>query len=351
MSSTYVTAMEAHACIDAHTGERYYLLKEKVFESNVFPQTPRWSPLFFGTGAACLDAVIRFSAACEGGCLKGATGPISPSTYIRRWRAALSNPMEMVVPPIIQLKIGTSWEMIRPKHVDAVNEVLARHGAPTFQEEVLTVDIDTAAKDALPLISELYARNSETDCSGRALFGNFGANSGCWSHLAFTTPEDRRQHSNGLSLEYAGQQYGRPSYLLIHNGSAKFAGADWEVMSTVIRRHVPRMEAERPGSAEAQISSVRRLFKALPEQPTLSSRLVQILRPSNGCNWASEQYARIASKKTPDVEGVIQTNLTFLHEHGIFDAFVHLSSNWVTIGEPVVTETTTGQSQLELLMA
>jgi len=96
MSSTIVTNRLA-AVFDnpCNRGDHIWALFEKCYESNVYPQTPRWGAVAIGRIREAMQAIFYNAGGCEGGCLRDRRGAVAPETYIRRWISALRHPVQM----------------------------------------------------------------------------------------------------------------------------------------------------------------------------------------------------------------------------------------------------------------
>lgn len=96
MSSTIVTNRLAAVFDHPHNrGDHIWVLFEKVYESNVYPHTPRWCARSIGRIRETMQMIFRDAACCEGGMLRDRKGSITPETYIRRWYRALRHPVQM----------------------------------------------------------------------------------------------------------------------------------------------------------------------------------------------------------------------------------------------------------------
>lgn len=94
MSSTITTGKRA-AAFRSPTGNIIYALFEQSYESNCTPHTPRWSCLRIGGISSVMQRVFSSAAACEGGMLRGRSGPITPEAYIGGWLKELATPHAM----------------------------------------------------------------------------------------------------------------------------------------------------------------------------------------------------------------------------------------------------------------
>jgi hypothetical protein len=99
MGSTIVTNRLAAVFDHPHNrGDHIWVLFEKVYESNVYPHTPRWCARSIGRIRETMQLIFMDAAYCEGGILRDRNGAITPEIYIRRWIRALRHPVEM--PPM-----------------------------------------------------------------------------------------------------------------------------------------------------------------------------------------------------------------------------------------------------------
>lgn len=95
MGATYSSASAAGA-FTTKRGNQLVFMWEETCESNVSPQTPKWSLLYVGSPNGAMDIVFRCAASAEGGSLRGANGRyITPEGYISRWMKEFSQPRDM----------------------------------------------------------------------------------------------------------------------------------------------------------------------------------------------------------------------------------------------------------------
>lgn len=115
MSST-ITVGKLATAFKAPNGKIFYLLFEKTYESNVFPQTPKWGCYLLGTLAEALQRIFNFASSCEGGTLRGRCGSITPESYIAAWLKELKKPVEMV-DLTVRLVVSNAFNAIIPRKV------------------------------------------------------------------------------------------------------------------------------------------------------------------------------------------------------------------------------------------
>ena len=140
------------------TGQTFYVLFENTYETNCYPHTPSWSCVHFGPLEATLRYIFRCASVCEGGCLKGTHGHITPETYIDRWMKALAAPHEM---PDTSLTLfsNASWRTPIPvENLDKLCEQMSdlgygEHATTTRQGTHISLSLHADA----PLIAALYA--------------------------------------------------------------------------------------------------------------------------------------------------------------------------------------------------
>lgn len=112
MSSTITTGKLA-AAFRRNSDRTFYVLFERVHESNVFPHDPSWQCSFIGTAQAAVRTIFNWASSCEGGMLKGRDGRIKPENYIAAWLRELANPVVMPDRDI-RLYAGESWSAPLP---------------------------------------------------------------------------------------------------------------------------------------------------------------------------------------------------------------------------------------------
>ncbi len=112
MSSTITTGKLA-AAFRRNSDRLFYVLFERVHESNVYPHDPSWQCSFIGTAQAAVRTIFYWASSCEGGMLKGRDGHIKPENYIAAWLRELANPVVMPDRDI-RLYAGEGWSAPLP---------------------------------------------------------------------------------------------------------------------------------------------------------------------------------------------------------------------------------------------
>jgi hypothetical protein len=130
MSAT-VTCKKLAAAFKAASEEVFYTLFESTYETNVHPHTPDWSCIYFGDLKGAIRGIFFHASECEGGMLQNRSGRLTPEGYIAGWLKELNTPARM--PDYsIRLQVKThdpSYRSIPKEHLDAVCEVLTKHGS------------------------------------------------------------------------------------------------------------------------------------------------------------------------------------------------------------------------------
>ena len=111
MSTTYSTGRRISAARTA-TGIVYAMFEE-TYESNVFPQHPKWHCVGIGRLEATLKAIFDRSSSCEGGMVKTRHGAITPEGYVASWLSELANPHAMRADTTV-LESGEGWRCCFP---------------------------------------------------------------------------------------------------------------------------------------------------------------------------------------------------------------------------------------------
>lgn len=263
MSSTWISGYRAAACVDDETGETYFLLSEETCESNVFPRTPRWSARFFGTASSCMASIVTWSSACEGGSLKGGHGrDISPSTYITRWREALSHPVWLDKRQV-QVRYGNGFYEVKPELREKASRIMERYGHSHPTGDSLVVDMSMSK--ALPLLAQLLEEGREEGLFPWRLWS-------VGSYQGLTVPGLGIQYTRGQKASVRGVRVWRlkssgadDNFIVQFDGEkAKLVGWEYLVMSNYIARVVADEEVKRPGIAEAQIKAFRKIVDDAP---------------------------------------------------------------------------------------
>ena len=131
MSTTYTVGREVFA-MRTERGTALYLLTEKTYESNVSPQTPHWSSIYFGEAPGAVARIVGRAAACEGGMLATPSRRSTPESYIASWLKHLTKPRVLPISEIsIRAVDSDRWlnaNEIKREHRDGIVEILAKKG-------------------------------------------------------------------------------------------------------------------------------------------------------------------------------------------------------------------------------
>lgn len=320
MSSTYSVGKKA-AVIAAINGTLYYALFEQTFESNVFPQTPRWSAIYFGTAAACMDTIIKYSAACEGGCLKERGGDTTPSAYIKHWREALANPVELASDRSLTASFGNGIYKLDPESRPQVEALLSKHGHPGVEGDKLVLQLPTHVE----LLADLAAAGTPTwrflDESGTYSYPN--------PQLGYQ-PAAAKGEVPAFSALYAKD---KPSYdsefWISAEGSILGTGWHYSTISHLIHRFVRPSEARFPGSAESAIKQIRAVVKEAVPFP--NGQRIEIDCTKAPHRWQAETAERLAEKMgLPKDQTLISTTMGDILAKEVLYEFKSLAPEMIT---------------------
>lgn len=339
MGSTYSVAKKA-ATIVAANGTLYYALFEQTFESNVYPRTPRWSAVYFGTAEACTAKAVQWSASAEGGCLKGASGNITPAGYLRKWRDALANPVTLTRTKVCaQIKEG--FYSIEPKHRDTIAAILNKHGLNLSDDKL---EIDLVEKPAA--LQEIL---DATQLGGWRFFENydFSHNEAPWAKYA---PDKTKAKPIDVRVFYVvPEKDHEPDYWLVYpNGEVSYAGWEYSAIQKLISEYATQSEKERPGSAEHMIRQVRQCVteERLPFPENVS---FTICRDSLSSKWHQDSFQKLASGAgQPDVTR-ISINMRDVLQAGTFRELKYLPPTAVDFRQAFKPKSSS--EQLDLLAA
>lgn len=117
-----------------HFYEPQYFLLELGGDNNLYESTfgggcgrrvRSWCALGCGMGWQVMQEVVRFSAACESGCLKlYGRGDITPECFIRRGRNTLAGAIHFDAPAANRYRLSARLELTADKPWDRAIEVL-----------------------------------------------------------------------------------------------------------------------------------------------------------------------------------------------------------------------------------
>ncbi len=91
MSTTYTVKRTANVFLNKD-GERIFILNEVVYDSNVYPHTPRMHVVHIGDLNSTLDRIFSYAAHVEGGMLASPNGKLTTEGYIKSWIECIKNP-------------------------------------------------------------------------------------------------------------------------------------------------------------------------------------------------------------------------------------------------------------------
>lgn len=250
-------------------GNVFYIMWEKTFEKNCYPHNPRWSCVQFGGQAAVMEAIFKYSAACEGGILQGRGGHITPEGYIQRWMKAIKAPLRVPNNETFTLSMGKSfYDAIRVDQPKAL-EVLLEFGM-----ESIVAGLREGKSFALPVYEhgEMLTRLQAVGVLPWRLFqhGPLG-----------------NQTDASLALDYSRAGAGRytppiPSMVRIEesvyiegeDGVYRNEGWDYSIVGSFVANFW-KIENAHPGSYKSAIKFYREAVKAAPKAEDMNM-LVEI---------------------------------------------------------------------------
>jgi hypothetical protein len=285
MSTTYSVGKQA-AAIASADGTIYYALFERTYESNVFPHSPHWCALYFGTAAACMQRIVRWATACEGGCLKEEGGWVSPSVYIKHWREAMASPLGFVRTAVTG-RFGTGLYELSPDERDALALILARYRHPGIQDDRISLDLQEHA----PIFQAIVD-------SGKGLPWRFldrSAIEGDASWAAYR-PAETTWTLPPVAIWRIQPQPSRESEYWIGRPDGSFEGTGWaySTIAKLIDRYAVQAEQEMPGSAEAVIRQIRACVKEVSNVP--ASQVVRVDSHRITESWQQRACQTLAAK-------------------------------------------------------
>lgn len=253
MSNTYSVGKKVAAVV-APNGVIYYALFEQTYESNVHPQVPHWCAIFFGTAEACMKRIIDYAGACEGGCLKEQGGWTTPSAYLKHWRNAMANPLELTT-RTISVPFGEGLHALKPSKRDATEAALATHGHKGIEGENLSL---TLPDDCAVLQAVIEAGNSAWKFLRP---GSYRVPESNWAAYApFAKKVGRGPDATVWFIDPCARH--EREYWIEVDGAMQNTGWAYSTIQKLIASYAVDSEQRLPGSAESAIRWIRRAVKA-----------------------------------------------------------------------------------------
>lgn len=295
MGSTYSVGKKAAAVVGPD-GTIYYALFEQTYESNVHPRTPHWCAVGFGTAADCMAKIVEWSAACEGGCLKGQGGNISPSTYIKQWREVLATPVEFAA-EVVTAEFGGGTYKFGEDDRHAISAILARHGHPGIQNDKMSIEVRRQPELLAELIREKrYAWRYFDIGDARTLTAD-------WASYAPKAGKSEVPHFEVFHIPPANRE--EPEHWVRLEGKLHHTGWDYSTIQFLIKRFAVEAEKKVPGSAEFVIKQIRETVKQ--KRPFSMDQRITIDPSRIKEDWRKSQFKHLAGKLALSENAVIET--------------------------------------------
>lgn len=264
MSSTYVIAKRAAACVD-ESGILYYLLSEESYESNVYPRTPKWTTRFFGRYEDCIARIIDGSSSIEGGSLKGEAR--SSTAYIKQWRDRLANPVRLELENLVVHFSGGIYGLPQDA-LEPVSRLAAKHGQPAPEGGALKVDMER--NGALAFLAELFDGTIEGMFTWRffrkADFGTVPV-----PGLGTPVPKAVAANLDGFEVfKIKSITSSDHDHFINAKGAVRSTGWAYSTMGSFICNEAAAAERAMPGSAEPMIHAFRKLVAEAKDLPALT---------------------------------------------------------------------------------
>ncbi|MEW5891175.1 MAG: hypothetical protein AB1768_19545 [Pseudomonadota bacterium] len=336
MSSTYSVGKKA-AAMAGPDGTIYYALCEQIYESNVFPRTPRWSVHYFGTAEACMDRIISIAMDCDGGMLKEEGGDTTPSAYIKHWREALASPTELSG-EWAEASFGRGIYGLGEGSRPQIEAVLAAHGHPgpdgdkvrigfRHQPALMQAVIDAGAWAWCFLQPE--------QCS---------ATPAPWA--AYKPPLSDGLVPDVTIWSIADRPGLEPEHWIERDGQFRKSGWSYSTVGRLIDMFARRSEREKPGSAEATIRKIRKAMKAA--RPMSADTSVRIERAKAGDRWDLEKFDQLAAKLSVGAPETVTTTVGAIQRAEAVWEFTSLPDAMVTFSGLPQTPSPAEQPSLPL---
>ncbi|MBG6083055.1 hypothetical protein [Rubrivivax gelatinosus] len=339
MSSTYVVGKAVSACVDER-GTVFFLLMEKTYESNCYPQVPRWGVRFFGAYEACLARIIGGGGSVEGGSCKG--DATTATAWIRQWREQLANPGTLSK-QVITAEIGGGLYKLPEEHRQAANKLLLSRGFAAVENDRLTIDM--TADGALQLLADLTDGRFEGFYPWR-FFRNNGPSSEPCPGLGVPVPAAAKAKLDVSVYTLGSEREGwDEQHVIAGPAGLRITGWDYSTVASFIDNEAIAMEMAQPGSAEPAITAFRKVLKAKQKLPGQTRVTVQ--QPD-----ARERWHRSCFEQLCELTGKPQTeSLVFSPADLVGDAIrmvAHLGDRYVRFELPSNVTLAARAEQLEM---
>lgn len=283
MSAT-ISVEKRVGVIVARDGVRYYAL----FESTIDTKDPKWNCAYFGTGEACMQKIISWARATEGGSLRALKGGLTPSAYIKRTTIADIHHLH-----------GLEFS-------DSTVSLNLFENAAALQQILDDCQIGAWRLIQSPVFHPYYRHPDVPE-------------------LGYTVPKAPAAslRNDLLSIE-SGERFGSGLYYLSRSpeGVISMIGADFYAVQHLIAEVVAPGERAAPGSAENTIRAIR---KALKEAKPISLEQATIAYRDDAMpSWRIDNFKRYAAKVGRDAESPVV--IATLKEILAADAFYEFQS-------------------------
>lgn len=290
MSTTFSTKKRVALTRDTGSQRLFAALFEETYESNITPQHPRWSAIFFGDIDAAREFVVHISAAVEGGCLQEPGRCATPSSYLKHWREAFSEASTLEVQHLV-LGFGRGFYQMDPDRRPDIERMLLAHDLHlgcTSSADIFT--LDARAPFALETVAKILDQKWPSVYPWR-LF-EVGQCRTLRSPDALPVPLAQMGDTSSVAVfQLPLHQSFEPLHVLVIGEQASCTGWAYSTMAAFIRRYVAPMERRSPGVAEGLI---RRFRAELARCPLLPPDQTLRLRVSED-NWLMPSLEHIAA--------------------------------------------------------
>lgn len=297
MGSTYSAAKRVEA-IRGDDGRYYYALYESTYESNVFPQRPSWSAIYFGPVEACMDRIIRLSTACEGGMLKERNGNVTPSAYIKHWREAFLTPYPLMA-RTLTCSIGNSLYRCSEADIRAVADILSRHEISVIGQSISFV---------LPRHAQAFYEAVTRGLFPWRFLGSPGLRQTEIDTKAIHAPRKVAAQIPPIPVfSLTLMPFGTIYFYLNSRGNFVRSGPDYRLIADLIEEVAIPAEVSSPGSAESAIREIRKRLASATQMPP--TQVVRIHLPLVLSTWAAESHENFANALGIPLRTLIETTV------------------------------------------
>lgn len=281
-----VTCNKSIAAFKNAAGKHFYLAFEETYEKNVYPHTPRWSCIAFGTYQDVLKRIFAYASGCEGGCLQTRSGMTTPELYLKGWQKVFEKPVLFCTEYPQKLRIEKYWNTPLPEESwEKAKQVFLNHDREDLVSILSTVggEISLSLVDDTDLFIDLYGVNGVM--SPWRIFSKHQCHTLANEDLRPTKPRGDFSNPKQQFL-----RYGENVFKLMPSNEWQEIGWDYSVVSDYIKSTACEAELASPGIGISLITAFRQQVSNAPKLPMNTK--VQITVDPDDIQSYKVDYAR-----------------------------------------------------------